>query len=120
MQEEIERAMGHLMGKPTEVIGAGRTDTGVHAREMWAHFDSEHLLDTAQLLYRLNAYLHPSIGIDEIREVAQDAHARFSATFRSYEYHIHLSKDAFSEPLKLVHPKVAEYQSARSGGCGDA
>lgn len=99
VQEEIERAMGHLMGKPTEVIGAGRTDTGVHAREMWAHFDSENPLDTAQLMYRLNAYLHPSIGIDEIRAVAQDAHTRFSATSRSYEYHIHSAKDAFSEPL---------------------
>ena len=99
MQEEIERAMGHLMGKPTEVIGAGRTDTGVHAREMWAHFDSEHLLDTAQLLYRLNAYLHPSIGIDERYGKWRRMHMRVSVPHLcSYEYHIHLSKDAFSEP----------------------
>ena len=95
VQETMESALSHLLGKETEVIGAGRTDTGVHASEMWAHFDAENKLDEAQLTYRLNAFLPKSIAIFAIVRVKEDAHTRFSAVSRTYAYHIHFRKNAF-------------------------
>lgn len=95
VQEVLEKAVSTLLGQPTEVIGAGRTDTGVHAAEMFAHFDAPSGLDLDQLAFRLNAFLPESIAILAVIPVVQEAHARFSAQARTYEYHIHWRKDAF-------------------------
>lgn len=97
VQAEMEKAFYFLLGKHTEVIAAGRTDTGVHAKEMWAHFQVEKEVDAVQLRYRLNSFLPKQISIEEIRPVQLDAHARFSAVLRSYEYHIHYHKNPFLE-----------------------
>ncbi len=76
-------------------MGAGRTDTGVHAKEMYAHFDFETPLDSQNLIHKLNSYLPKDIVIYDIIPVHEDAHARFDATKRTYEYHIHTFKDVF-------------------------
>lgn len=78
-------------------MGAGRTDTGVHAKEMYAHFDFETPLNTESLIHKLNSYLPKDIVIFDIIPVSEDAHARFDATKRTYEYHINSFKDAFSQ-----------------------
>ena len=76
-------------------MGAGRTDTGVHAKEMFAHFDFETPIDTAILVHKLNSYLPKDIVVYDIFPVQTDNHARFNATKRTYEYHINSFKDAF-------------------------
>lgn len=96
VQEMLEKALSTILGKTIEIIGAGRTDTGVHATQMFAHFDSETILDTGNLSYRLNSFLPHDIAIHQIFRVKEDAHARFDATKRSYLYRIALKKNPFS------------------------
>ena len=76
-------------------MGAGRTDTGVHAKEMYAHFDFEVPFEIQNLVHKLNSYLPKDIVIFDIIPVHEEAHARFDATIRTYEYHINTFKDAF-------------------------
>ena len=109
VQQELQRALSILLRKEIEVMGAGRTDTGVHARNMAAHFDwnpeekvseekvSEERIPMAldQLVYRLNRILPRDIAVYEVREVDAEMHARFSATSRTYHYYIHTRKDPF-------------------------
>ncbi len=76
-------------------MGAGRTDTGVHAKEMYAHFDLEKPFDISNTIHKLNSFLPKDIVIYDIFTVADDAHTRFDATKRTYEYHINIFKDAF-------------------------
>ena len=91
-----------MLRHPCSIVGAGRTDTGVHAKQMFAHFDSESPIgDTDSLVNRLNAYLPKDIVVHRIFEVAGDLHARFSATRRTYEYHVCTCKDAFVEDYCL-------------------
>ncbi|MEQ8469571.1 MAG: tRNA pseudouridine(38-40) synthase TruA [Marinoscillum sp.] len=95
VQEEINRALSTILQTPTECLGSGRTDTGVHATHQVAHVDAEPTFGIDQLKYKLNALLPYEISINEIRVVKPDAHARFDATNRTYHYHIHKSKDPF-------------------------
>lgn len=76
-------------------MGAGRTDTGVHAREMFAHFDVENEVDSENLVHKINSYLPKDIAVSDFIRVADNAHARFDATKRTYEYHINTFKDVF-------------------------
>ena len=78
-------------------MGAGRTDTGVHAKEMFAHFDYDPTLEVDSTLHKLNSYLPKDIAIYDIIPVHEDAHARFDAKKRSYQYHISSVKDVFSQ-----------------------
>jgi tRNA pseudouridine38-40 synthase len=77
-----------------KTTGAGRTDTGVHAKKMFAHFDTDKAI-TKNLVYRLNSYLLQDIAIHNIFEVPDDFHARFNALYRTYEYYISLEKNPF-------------------------
>ena len=95
VQEKLEQALATLLRRPTPVTGAGRTDAGVHARMMVAHFDDPEPLDAPQLAYRLNRLLPQDIGVSRVVPVAQDMHARFSARSRQYQYRLHLYKDPF-------------------------
>lgn len=95
VQAELEKALSTLLRQPTEVVGAGRTDAGVHARDMAAHFDTEVAVDCSQLAYKLNRLLPSDISVREVREVSQEMHARFSAKARTYHYYIHTRKDPF-------------------------
>lgn len=96
VQGELERALGVLLKLPTQVVGAGRTDTGVHASHYVAHFDSDSEIDCRQLAYKLNAILPDSIAIKGVSPVAPDFHARFDAKRREYTYRLHRVKDPFA------------------------
>ena len=95
VQEELQKALSTLMRKPMEVVGAGRTDTGVHARKMIAHFDHDEVVDCPQLVYKLNKLLPRDIAVQHVEPVADDMHARFSAKSRTYHYYVHLDKNPF-------------------------
>lgn len=99
VQELLDKALSTLLRHPVETTGCGRTDTGVHAKEFFAHFDKETMDHGSSSIDKrsLNALLPPSIAIKSILEVAPDAHARFDATIRSYDYYIHFDKDPFKD-----------------------
>ena len=82
VQQTIEAALSKLLREPIEIVGAGRTDTGVNASYYVAHFDSTAELDTEQVLYKLNRMLPFDISIDSVTPVADGAHARFDARER--------------------------------------
>ena len=95
VQEELQKGLSTLLREEISVTGAGRTDAGVHARVMVAHFDTEKALDCRQLAYKLNRLLPQDIAVDRVEQVSDDLHARFSATSRTYHYYIHTRKDPF-------------------------
>ena len=95
VQEILEKALSTLLREPIKTTGAGRTDTGVHAKKMFAHFDTEQLIEE-NLVYRLNAFLPQDIVVKRIFEVKADLHARFDALYRTYEYYISLERNPFS------------------------
>ncbi|MFT5753116.1 MAG: tRNA pseudouridine38-40 synthase [Flavobacterium sp.] len=97
VQETLTKALQLLIYKSIEIVGAGRTDSGVHAKQMFAHFDYENELDNLYWVPKLNSYLPKDIVIYDIFEVKKEAHARFEASARTYEYNIHTFKDAFLE-----------------------
>jgi len=114
VQQELQHALSTLLRGNVEVVGAGRTDTGVHARRMAAHFDWTNTTDEDatpangklpmpldQLVYRLNRILPRDIAVYEVKEVDSEMHARFSATSRTYHYYIHTRKDPFERHYSL-------------------
>ncbi len=101
VQQTIESALSTILRQPLEIMGAGRTDAGVHATQMFAHFDyqkepilTKDELDT--LTHKLNSFLPKDIAIHRIFEVSSDSHTRFDATSRSYLYRISTSKNPFT------------------------
>lgn len=95
VQELLEGALSTLLRHPTPVTGAGRTDAGVNASMMVAHFDVEQPIETTQLHYKLNRLLPPDVAVQQIRPVREDAHARFDATSRTYRYYVTTTKEPF-------------------------
>ncbi len=95
VQEELEKALSTILRHEIKTAGAGRTDTGVHAKKMFAHFDFEADLNE-NLPYQLNSFLPPDIAVKRIFKVKDDFHARFDATFRTYEYYISMEKNPFT------------------------
>lgn len=95
VQETLNKALSTLLRTPIDATGAGRTDTGVHATQMYAHFDYDGEIDSDALTKRVNAFLPKDIVVYRFIPLHDEAHARFDATSRSYEYHIHTFKDAF-------------------------
>jgi tRNA pseudouridine38-40 synthase len=110
VQEELNKKMSMLLREQIECVGCGRTDSGVHARKFYAHFDSvkDDLADNEKVIFRLNKILPDGIAIQQIYKMASDnAHARYSATWRSYEYHISRVKDPFGPDLSWeLHEKL--------------
>ena len=96
VQEALEEALSALLASEISIVGAGRTDAGVHAEQIYAHFDYENLLDLADLTYKLNRFLSKSIAVRDIRKVSKEAHARFDAISRSYRYLIETEKNPFN------------------------
>lgn len=88
-----------LLREPVECVGCGRTDSGVHARDFFAHFDgtSEVLNKPEELVYHLNCVLPKDIAAKSIHAMPENAHARFDAVSRTYEYHLLAGKDAFND-----------------------
>ena len=99
VQEVIEKALSTLLGETTAIAGAGRTDAGVHAKQMFAHFDTEIIFDIKNLIYKLNSFLPLDIAIQDIFKVKPDAHARFHAASRAYIYRVSIRKDVFNSEL---------------------
>jgi tRNA pseudouridine38-40 synthase len=94
VQETLEIALATILNHAVELVGCGRTDAGVHARNYVAHFDTPNPLPE-NLLLRINKMLPKSISINTIRRVVETAHARFDAESRTYKYFIHFKKDPF-------------------------
>ena len=119
VQETMEQALAMIFREEVPVTFAGRTDAGVHAREMYAHFDLDDNLSSIvnNLKFRLNGILPDSIAIYDIFRVTDDAHARFSAKRRTYEYHVIDHKDPFLLPyatrLRTPIDFVAMNEAAR-------
>lgn len=95
VQQKINEALSLVLGHDIFVTGSGRTDTGVHAKQQFAHFDSRSEITEESHLYRFNAVLPQDISINKIYPMQNEAHARFSAISRNYEYYIHQSKNPF-------------------------
>ena len=104
IQAEVNKALSTLLQEDLKVVGAGRTDTGVHAKELFAHFEANISLDLKSLQYKLNSFLPDDISINNIFEVKEDMHARFSATYRTYEYHITTKKNSFLADAAFLFP----------------
>ena len=101
VQELINKSLSTLCRQEIETLGCGRTDTGVHAKQLFAHADFPTEIDVLSptFLQRSNSLLPHDVVIKRFIKVKADAHARFDATLRSYEYHIHYSKDPFLHNL---------------------
>ena len=115
VQGELETWLTRIIGggNPVAVTGAGRTDAGVHAEHMVAHFDTAGNLDTAQLLGRLTAALPEDISIEQVSQVSQDFHARYSAVARSYVYRVDSRRNPFGRDRSWRIPRPFEFAIAQ-------
>ena len=94
VQEKLNNALSTIFQEKIEVVGAGRTDSGVHASQMFAHFDIEKELEK-EVVFRINSILPNDIAVSQVFLVNNEKHARFDATSRSYEYKIWLGRNPF-------------------------
>lgn len=100
IQDVVERCLGFRLGHELRITGCGRTDTGVHARNYYAHFDSQRpaeMILSADFIHKMNTCLPSDIVIYQILPVSDDAHARFDAVSRTYHYYFHTFKNPFLE-----------------------
>ncbi|GAB5565991.1 MAG: tRNA pseudouridine(38-40) synthase TruA [Winogradskyella sp.] len=95
VQEVLEQALSTILKTNIFIVGAGRTDAGVHASQMFAHFDFDGEFVTKDLVYKLNSFLPKDVAVKEIFEVKPEAHARFDAKSRTYHYKVTTSKNVF-------------------------
>ncbi|MDE6299630.1 MAG: tRNA pseudouridine(38-40) synthase TruA [Muribaculaceae bacterium] len=96
VQQVIEEALSTMTRLPIQIVGAGRTDTGVHAREMFAHFDlPEDIQNKEKFILSLNRLIGKDIAVHDILRVPEDAHARFDASKRTYKYFVTFDKNCF-------------------------
>jgi tRNA pseudouridine38-40 synthase len=116
VQGELDKALGLVLRQPIESVGSGRTDTGVHCRSQFVHLDvAQPIADPARFLYKLNRCLPADIAALALRPVVPEAHARFSALTRSYEYHLARQKSPlalgvayqYTVPLDLAQMNLA-------------
>lgn len=96
VQSVVDDALSKLLGEHITTVGAGRTDAGVHAKQMFAHFDVKYLININELIFKLNAFLPQTIAVYNIYKVKDSAHARFDALSRAYIYKIDTRKNVFS------------------------
>lgn len=111
VQQTLEEALSVILRTPVSVVGAGRTDTGVNAREMYAHFDITHeISDKRMVLNSLNRLCGRDIAVYDLFEVSGDCHARFSAESRTYKYFITFEKNPFLYPLSWHCPSALDME----------
>ena len=116
VQECLQKALTTILRIPIAVTGAGRTDTGVHARMMIAHFDFEYpeapeqLVDSAWLTDKLNRLLPPDISVYKVTPVKPEAHARFDALSRTYHYYVHVGKSPFLRAYSCRLYKTLDFE----------
>ncbi len=116
LQEIIEQKLSVILKEYIQIVGAGRTDTGVHAKQMFAHFDTAFTFEKADLIKKLNSFLPKDIAMHKIHEVDLEAHARFDATSRTYEYHMHQNKNPFNENLSWFFYKPLDIDLMNEAG----
>ena len=102
IEGELERCLSVLLRQPVDIVGAGRTDAGVHARQMVAHFDIEKPIVAEDVAYRLNRMLPPDIAVYEVKQVSDDMHARFSAISRTYHYYVSTKATPFNRQYTWI------------------
>ena len=95
VQELVNNAFTTIFRTPIAVVGAGRTDTGVHAEQLYAHVDFIHEINIGEVIYKLNSLLPHDIVVEDILKAKESVHARFDAIGRSYEYRIFLGRNPF-------------------------
>ena len=111
VQSTIEEALSTVLRENISIVGAGRTDTGVNARQMYAHFDyDKEIPDFGKLINSLNRLVGKDIAIYDVIKVADDAHARFDATARTYKYFVTHQKSPFLYPLSWHCPQSLDYE----------
>ena len=110
VQEVLQQSLSVLLRTPTPITGAGRTDSGVNARLMVAHFDFDGPLDWHQLAYRLNRMVPQDIVIRSIEPVNMAMHARFSAVSRTYHYYLHQGKEPFLSQYSMACPYTLDFK----------
>jgi len=106
VQAEINKALSTILNAKIEVMGAGRTDTGVHAKQMYAHFDYNTSFDVPKMIMKLNSFLPNDIAIHAIFQVDDEVSSRFDAISRTYEYHIVQHKSPFAPDAYYLHKKL--------------
>ncbi len=112
VQQTIEEALSKILREPIAIVGAGRTDAGVNAAMMIAHFDStKPIADAAPIIRSLNSIVGRDIAIYAIAEVAEDAHARFDAVARSYKYYVHTRKSPFAYRHSCLIPYAMDFEA---------
>jgi tRNA pseudouridine38-40 synthase len=116
VQARLQGALSTLLRQEIGVTGAGRTDAGVHARMMVAHFDYDGALDCTQLTYKLNRLLPYDIAVEKVEPVSEEMHARFSATSRTYHYYIHTTKDPFCRAYSCELHYPLDFQKMNEAG----
>ena len=112
VQLVLEDALSMILRRPMKITGAGRTDAGVNARMMVAHFDAgAPLSDPDGLVRKLNAVVGKDIAVQKIWEVAPDSHARFDAVSRTYHYYAVTEKTPFFYPLSWKAPATLDFEA---------
>ena len=110
VQQTLEEALALFLRRNVSVTGAGRTDAGVHASQMVAHFDLDEPQDCAWMQNKMNGILPPDIAVHSIVPVKPDAHARFDATSRTYKYYVTLNKSAFHRNYSWFLPNEPDFE----------
>ncbi len=110
VQEILNESLSTILGEKIEVTGSGRTDTGVHALQQVAHFDTEGKFREERLVFKLNSFLPRDIAVRSIRKVVPEAHARYDAVSRGYEYRITRIKDPFLVRQAFYYRKELDLQ----------
>lgn len=110
VQQRLNDALTKLLGGvPTSCVGAGRTDAGVHASMMVAHFDTASEIDEEQFAYRLNRILPDDVAVQSVRKVADNLHARFDAKSRTYHYYVYNRKNPYRRHYAVRLPFQPDY-----------
>ena len=115
VQGEINKALSTILRSEISCMGSGRTDTGVHATQQIAHFDFHQELVPTDLVRKLNRFLPVSIAIKSCVQVTKEAHARFDAESRTYEYHIHTHKNPFKEGRSYLFAAALDLEAIDAG-----
>ena len=117
VQEVIERSISTVLRNEIEIMGCGRTDSGVHAQQYFFHFDTDEQLPEG-FMFKLNRFMPDDIAFYDVRGVADDMHARFSATSRSYKYYLSLRKDPLRQHIshEYRYPDALDFDLMNEAG----
>ena len=107
VQEILTRSLSVILNEQIVLTGAGRTDSGVHAKEMYAHFDADSKIEIPVIIHKVNSFLPKDVVVLDFYLVADDAHARFDAKKRTYQYYINTVKNPFLQDQSwFYHSKL--------------